>query len=768
MRLLPSLVTAIGLLSAPVSAATISVPCDVGKLISAIEDTNAAGGGTIALAANCTYLLTDVPPDPNDLWFWYGPAGLPLITSDVVIQGNGARIARSATAVKKFRILAVAGPNGQIPGVIPDYPTTGSLTATDLTLDGGIAQGGAGADGGGGGAGMGGCVYAQGDLTLTRVTISNCKAVGGAGSTGSNGGGGGLGGNGGAANGGFGGGGGWVATGGAGDSSNGGGGAGVLGAGGDATATDEGAGGGSSDPADGNIPGDSSLLDDPWGDGGMPHVGGGIGGGGGAGADGGFGGGGGGDGGFGGVGGGGGAGGGGGFGGGAGAGNIGGYGGGGGSGGFSSLGYGGVGTATDGGGGAGLGGAIFLDGGTLTTVNCTISNNAAAGGSSAGNKGAGAGGGIFVYNGAVSLTSTTVADNAGGALWAEAGNDVHFHNTILANSTGAPDCHDGGGSVHSDGWNLIESLGGGGCIPNRSSDVVGMDPLLKALADNGGLTKTRALDVKSPAASAGECVEMTDQRFVLRAQRPICDIGAYEHERFKLRIDVVGHGVVTNDSGTITCDSSCTYYIIHDTLIDLTATPAAGWIFVGWGGQCAGTGTCDFLMTHDTLVMATFEVVVEPDAGGVEPDAAEAADAGEADAAEAADGGEADGAGAAADAPVAEADAMEAAPDAMVQTPDAMVQTPDATVQTPDAMVQTPDAMVQTPDATPVADAAADAKPVADATPPAPDASTSPLLPVDHGCSCRVGERSPEETAGSLLLVGLTVLLTRRRRPSKR
>lgn len=86
----------------------------------------------------------------------------------------------------------------------------------------------------------------------------------------------------------------------------------------------------------------------------------------------------------------------------------------------------------------------------------------------------------------------------------------------------------------SKGYNLIEDLGT--CAPTgkTADDVVGVDPMLSPLAENGGPTATHALGVASPAIDTGnpkppgggtKC-RPEDQRGVARVGA--CDIGAYE------------------------------------------------------------------------------------------------------------------------------------------------------------------------------------------------------------------------------------------------
>ena len=425
---------------------------DVNDLIATINVANAdPAPDTIDLAAGCVYTLTAVDN------YWYGPNGLPAITSTIVIEGNGATILRdgSAPAVEdRLRFFYVAGwPT--------DFVPTGTLTLRNLTLRGGLAKGGDSSDGGGG-AGMGGAILNQGVLRLEGVTLADNTAQGGSGGVGTLGdGGGGIGSD---ADGDNGGGFGGSASpsgssGGAGSGSGGGGGGGGFGGsedGADAAGKTGGDGGGVANGLGGSG-GESGASHTDGGSGGNGSGGGGGGGdlafGSGGGGGGGYGsggagglddGGGGlddGGGGGGGVGGGGGAGydaiysgggGGGGFGGGGGGGGHvpsclrggagdGGFGGGGGgtdSGSGGDLGDGGFGGGwgghSIGGGGGGLGGAVFNHTGVVTITNSTFSGNTAQGGGSGGDggDGSGYGGGLFNLNGTVTVIHCTLAANA--------------------------------------------------------------------------------------------------------------------------------------------------------------------------------------------------------------------------------------------------------------------------------------------------------------------------------------------------------------------
>jgi CSLREA domain-containing protein len=113
--------------------------------------------------------------------------------------------------------------------------------------------------------------------------------------------------------------------------------------------------------------------------------------------------------------------------------------------------------------------------------------------------------------------------------------ELHVRGSIIAGNSanlGGDDC---GGTVLSAGYNLFAADGG---CETVATDRTG-DPMLGALADNGGPTRTHALDATSPAVDAvpgGECVDVTggpvtqDQRGVPRPQGTACDIGAFERE----------------------------------------------------------------------------------------------------------------------------------------------------------------------------------------------------------------------------------------------
>jgi hypothetical protein len=186
------------------------------------------------------------------------------------------------------------------------------------------------------------------------------------------------------------------------------------------------------------------------------------------------------------------------------------------------------------------GGGIYQ--GNAQVTNSTIAlNRAIAAAPDPGGHAQADGGGLYEPFSSSSLIDTTVAANtasaSGNTSVAEAGgldavnSGVTIEATIVANNvaTVAPDC---AGDPTSNGHNLIRKLTGCSLVP-KSTDVVGKDPRLGALAGNGGPTQTMAIASTSPALDripAAACAVAEDQRGVSRPQGPKCDIGAYERK----------------------------------------------------------------------------------------------------------------------------------------------------------------------------------------------------------------------------------------------
>ena len=100
------------------ASASANVPCSAAALVAAVNSANGSGGGTINLAPRCDYALTTADNGEN---------GLPVVTSRIAVNGNGATI----DGTSSVRVFEVDGPGG-------------SLSLQNVTITGGSADIGGG------------------------------------------------------------------------------------------------------------------------------------------------------------------------------------------------------------------------------------------------------------------------------------------------------------------------------------------------------------------------------------------------------------------------------------------------------------------------------------------------------------------------------------------------------------------------------------------------------------------------------------------------
>jgi hypothetical protein len=295
--------------------------------------------------------------------------------------------------------------------------------------------------------------------------------------------------------------------------------------------------------------------------------------------------------------------------------------------------------------GGARGGAIFADGGSLIVDTATFANNFAIGGN--GGNGGQIGGGCgahgkggFAYGGAITNNAAAlnikhstlslnnaqagntgvneggankppqpVAEGTGGGIRVGPAS-VTLENTIIAGNTAANGLGDTtsapipgpnvDGAVTSNGHNLLgiatEATGFTG-----TGDQTGANPMLAALADNGGPTQTMALGIGSPAIDAGVAAGATfDQRGLPRtfddpgvanaATSDGTDIGAFEGQTATCSLTCPTDVSVSNDPdqcgavvnytepsgtgcGTVTCDHpSGSFFGVGPTTVQCTST----------------------------------------------------------------------------------------------------------------------------------------------------------------------------------------------------
>ena len=168
------------------------------------------------------------------------------------------------------------------------------------------------------------------------------------------------------------------------------------------------------------------------------------------------------------------------------------------------------------------GGGIYGDPARAVIESSTISGND--------------GEGVRIGNGRVRILRSTIVGNGSqdypGGL--NVAGRVVLGSTILADNMGG-DCRTsfGSGTLRSLGDNLIEDTGNCPLEPELirfdATDILGFDPMLGPLADNGGPTPTHALLPGSPAIGVIDdpaICRQPDQRGIER-ELP-CDIGAFE------------------------------------------------------------------------------------------------------------------------------------------------------------------------------------------------------------------------------------------------
>ena len=182
----------------------------------------------------------------------------------------------------------------------------------------------------------------------------------------------------------------------------------------------------------------------------------------------------------------------------------------------------------------GEGGAIFTETDSDTTVtNCTISGNSGY------YSGGVANWGRLVIQNSTLFGNRGQSDGSGGGLYNLTGRVVLKNSIVGGNRTdsnGRPDCYVYDWFGSSVNYSLIGNARGCNFPRGGASNLVNLDPMLSALADNGGRTKTHALragsvaiDSASPAAAgnANACAKI-DQSGAPRPQNGRCDMGAYE------------------------------------------------------------------------------------------------------------------------------------------------------------------------------------------------------------------------------------------------
>jgi len=290
-------------------------------------------------------------------------------------------------------------------------------------------------------------------------------------------------------------------------------------------------------------------------------------------------------------------------------------------------------------------------GGIFNLYTTTVNNSTLSGNSSIEN-----GGGIYNEDGTITLNHSTITDNTADSDSDSVGEGggiynyyqftnpatVNFKNTIVAGNndlsgTSAKDCHNDGGTLNSNDYNLTGISTG--CSLGEAHDQTTADAKLLPLADNGGDTETHALDTGSPTINqipngingCGSTLT-ADQR---GEPRPYptggsCDIGSFEKQLPEMDVQGSGQSINDGDSTPNSVDDTdfgdavvgvetvAHTFTIENTgggALNLTSSPKV---------TISGVNAADFTVTSQpsSPVAAsggttTFEVTFDPSATGL-------------------------------------------------------------------------------------------------------------------------------------------------------
>lgn len=184
------------------------------------------------------------------------------------------------------------------------------------------------------------------------------------------------------------------------------------------------------------------------------------------------------------------------------------------------------------------GGGVNVSGGSLVLANSTLTQNIASGLVAPTTSIPRPGGGLYLDGAAATIANVTFETNTfvipgspeldSTGIHVDETSTATFRNTIVSDSCSI------GGAVDAAAHNVEHP---GDTCAFSGTDLIGVDPLLGPLADNGGPTETLALLAGSPAidgadpaapGSGGDACDVVDQRGVARPVGIRCDIGAYE------------------------------------------------------------------------------------------------------------------------------------------------------------------------------------------------------------------------------------------------
>ena len=177
---------------------------------------------------------------------------------------------------------------------------------------------------------------------------------------------------------------------------------------------------------------------------------------------------------------------------------------------------------------------VFNQSGNLTVLNSTIANNGEEGIFAQSTSTVTVNNSTIVGNGsegisssgASSVNNSTIANNGDVGIFAGPGGNISINSSIVANNNNGNGDLFAFGTLNPTSSLILDS----DFVNGVSGNIIGVDPLLGPLGNNGGSTQTLLLGVGSPAIDAGSnpLGLALDQTGANRVFGPQVDIGATE------------------------------------------------------------------------------------------------------------------------------------------------------------------------------------------------------------------------------------------------
>ncbi|MEA2370633.1 MAG: trimeric autotransporter adhesin [Solirubrobacteraceae bacterium] len=145
--------------------------------------------------------------------------------------------------------------------------------------------------------------------------------------------------------------------------------------------------------------------------------------------------------------------------------------------------------------------------------------------------------------------------------------------------------------------------------------------LCEAVNDSGDVLQTQSPLANSPPWAATKIPSLGIEPAISCPSELVCvavdrngqgivGTGAEASQRLTVAVEGTGHGAVLGP--TLSCPETCTASYPRGTSVTLTATPAVGSTFAGWGGACSNAGPCTVTMSSAVSTTATFDLVPPP------------------------------------------------------------------------------------------------------------------------------------------------------------